>query len=68
MERVTCDICGKLLLPNGAEMPDSLKTTFKSVRIVYLYDEKRGPKWDLCPRCQKRMLRYLQKEGWKMDD
>ena len=68
MKRVTCDICGKLLLPNEKETPDSMKTHFESVRIFYLINQKAEIQWDLCPRCVKRMKRYLQKEGWKMDD
>lgn len=65
--RVTCDICGTLLLPTeSGDMPWSPETHFDSVRIVYQYNEKDAG-WDLCPRCVKRMKKYLRKHGGEMD-
>lgn len=65
--RTTCDICGKLLLPTSKdEMPWDLKTHFESVKITYEYNGKETP-WDVCPRCLRRMKRYLKKHGSEFD-
>lgn len=62
-----CDICGTLLLPTlDGRMPWSMKTHFESVRMIVLVDEKETP-FDLCPRCLRRMKRYLKKHGSEFD-
>lgn len=62
-----CDICGKLLLPTeDGKMPDSMKTHFESVRMYVLWSEEAKP-FDLCPRCLRRMKRYLKKHGSEFD-
>ena len=66
ISRTVCDICGTLLLPSCKEMPWSMETYFESVNVTYVRNgESAG--WDLCPRCVKRMKRYLKKHGSKMD-
>lgn len=64
--RTTCDICGTLLLPTEDDMPWSMATSFNSVRVHFLCDDK-AAKWDICPRCQRRMFRYLKKHGSEFD-
>lgn len=62
-----CDICGKLLLPAAdGNMPGSMKTHFESVKMFVLWDESAKP-FDLCPRCLRRMKRYLKKHGSEFD-
>lgn len=61
---VTCDICGKLLVPTNDAMPDSPKTHFESVKMTYIYDGK-DANFDICPRCLKRMKRYLHGMRYK---
>lgn len=62
-----CDICGKLLIPTlDGKRPDSLKTHLDSVRVIWLWDEKEKS-FDLCPRCERRMKRYLRKHGNEFD-
>ena len=62
-----CDICGTLLLPtDDGRMPWSMKTHFESIRIVFLFNN-RSKKYDLCPRCERRMKRYLKKHGSEFD-
>lgn len=67
MVETRCDICCKLLLPTSdGRMPDSMNTHFKSVRMTFLcYGE--GIQFDLCPRCLRRMKRYLKKHGAELD-
>ena len=64
MVKLTCDICGKLLAPCNDAMP-TMKDHFHSIRIEWNFtgDTKRV---DLCPRCEKRMIKYLRREA-KMD-
>ena len=59
---VTCDICKKLLLPTKNELPDSFKTHFHSVEVRLLWNEE-DIGYDVCPRCFKRMERYLRREA-----
>jgi ribosomal protein L28 len=61
-----CDICGKLLPTADGKTPDSLKTNFESVRMYVLWNDKAKP-FDLCPRCLRRMKRYLKKHGSEFD-
>lgn len=62
-----CDICGKLLLPTeDGRLPGSFKTHSESVRMIFLWDEKEKA-FDLCPRCLRRMKRYLKKHGSALD-
>lgn len=51
---ITCDFCGKLLMPTHNAMPDSYKTQTESLKMTYLYDD-REMDFDICPRCLKRM-------------
>ena len=64
MIRLECDICGRLLAPTDNAMP-TMKDHFESVRIEWNFtgDTKHV---DLCPRCEKRMIKYLRREA-KMD-
>ena len=67
MTEIRCDICGKLLIPTlDGRMPDSMKTHFESVKVTYLIDDKEMA-FDLCPRCLRRMKRYLKKHGSEFD-
>lgn len=59
---VTCDICKKLLLPTKNELPDSFKTHFHSVEVKLLWNEA-DIGYDVCPRCFKRMEKYLKREA-----
>ena len=65
MIRLACDICGRLLAPTNNAMP-TMKDHFQSVRITWNFtgDTKHV---DLCPRCEKRMIKYLRKEA-KMEE
>ena len=63
-EVVTCDICGRLLVPRHDAMPWSPSTQFDSVKITSIYDGKEA-NFDICPRCLKRMKRYLAREAKK---
>ena len=58
---ITCDICGKLLQPKGDLIPP-FKTVFNSVELKLIYSE-RNIQYDLCPKCMKRMERYLKKQA-----
>ena len=60
----TCDICGRLLSPCNNAMP-MMKDHFRSVRIECNYTGN-TKHVDLCPRYEKRMIKYLRKEA-KMD-
>lgn len=61
-EVVTCDICGRLLAPTHDAMPWSPSMQFESVKITYIYDNK-DANFDICPKCFKRMKRYLKRES-----
>ena len=61
MVSLTCDICGKLLAPTSNEMP-SMKDHFRSVRIEWNYTGN-TKRVDLCPKCEKRMIKYLRREA-----
>ena len=63
---ITCDFCGKLLLPTHNDMPDSYKTETESLKMTYLYDD-REMDFDICPRCLKRMKKYLERQA-KIED
>lgn len=64
MIELRCDICKRLLAPTDDEMP-TMKDHFHSVKITW--NMTGGEKSvDLCPRCEKRMIKYLRKEA-KMD-
>ena len=63
-EVVTCDICGKLLMPTHDAMPWSPAMQFDSVKITYIHNGK-DANYDICPRCLKRMKRYLAREAKK---
>lgn len=63
---VTCDICGQLLLPTHDRMPWSEKVHFESVRMTYVYNDEEVA-FDICPRCLKRMKRYLAREAKRED-
>ena len=58
---ITCDFCGKLLLPTHNAMPD-YKTHTESLKMTYLYDD-REMDFDICPRCLKRMKKYLERQA-----
>lgn len=64
---ITCDICGKLLQSTESRMCDSFKTEFESVTITIIHNDKNGS-YDLCPRCKKRMEKYLRKYGRRLDE
>lgn len=59
---ITCDFCGKLLQPTHNAMPDSYKTETESLKMTYLYDD-REMDFDICPRCLKRMKKYLERQA-----
>lgn len=64
MVELRCDICKRLLAPTHDEMP-TMKDHFDSVKITWNFTG--GEKSvDLCPRCERRMIKYLRKEA-KMD-
>ena len=63
-EGVTCDICGRLLAPTHDAMPWSPAMQFDSVKITYIHNGKEV-NFDICPRCLKRMKRYLAREAKK---
>ena len=67
MISLRCDICDRLLRPTEKEMPVSMKDHFQSVRIIWNLtgEDKRI---DLCPRCEKRMIKYLRKESKYMSE
>lgn len=61
MVELICDICKRLLRPTDDAMP-TMKDHFHSVKITWNYTG--GEKSvDLCPKCEKRMIRYLRKEA-----
>ena len=65
MVELRCDICKRLLAPTDDEKPLTMKDHFQSVKITW--NMTGGTKSvDLCPRCEKRMIKYLRKEA-KMD-
>lgn len=66
ISRTICDICGTLLVPSGKEMPWSAETHFGSVKVTYVWNGESAD-WDLCPKCVKRMKKYLKKHGERMD-
>lgn len=66
ISRTVCDICGTLLLPSGKELPWSLETYLGSVQVTYKRNGESAD-WDLCPKCVKRMKKYLNKHGERMD-
>lgn len=61
-EVVTCDICGRLLVPTHDAMPWSDSMQFESVKMSYINNGK-VLNFDICPRCLKRMKRYLAREA-----
>ena len=61
-EVVTCDICGKLLVPTHDRMPWCPAMQFDSVKITFVHDGK-DAKYDICPWCMKRMKGYLAREA-----
>ena len=61
---MTCDICRKLLMPTHDAMPWSPAMQFDSVKITYIHNGK-DVNYDICPRCLKRMKRYLAREAKK---
>jgi uncharacterized protein with PIN domain len=65
MVELRCDICNRLLAPTDREMPLAMKDHLQSVRIVWNFTGK-DKRVDLCPKCEKRMIKYLRKEA-KMD-
>lgn len=65
--KVTCDICGRLLLPSENEMPRSYADHYESIQIRMCHNTEHEAYWDLCPKCQKRMIRYLKKYGSEFD-
>lgn len=58
---ITCDFCGKLLLSTHNDMLD-YKTHTESLKMTYLYDD-REMDFDICPRCLKRMKKYLERQA-----
>lgn len=62
MVELRCDICKRLLAPTDEEMPWSMKDHFHSVKITWNFTGNEKP-IDLCPRCEKRMIKYLRKEA-----
>jgi len=61
MIELRCDICKRLLCPTDDAMP-TMKDHFYSVKITWNYTG--GEKSvDLCPKCEKRMIKYLRKEA-----
>lgn len=60
-----CDICGKLLESSSIGEP-SYNTRIYSVEWKYIY-EGVSVECDLCPRCFKRMKRYLAREAKRED-
>jgi hypothetical protein len=62
MVELRCDICKRLLRPTDREMPLTMKDHFQSVKIIWNItgNEKSV---DLCPKCEKRMIKYLRKEA-----
>ena len=65
MVETRCDICHKLLAATDNGIP-SLKTMLESVRMTLLCDGE-GINFHLCPRCLRRMKRYLKKHGDELD-
>ena len=63
---ITCDFCGKLLQQTHNDMPDSYKTNTESLKMTYIYDG-REMDFDICPRCLKRMKKYLERQA-KIED
>ena len=59
---ITCDFCGKLLQSTHNAMHDSYKTQTESLKMTYLYDD-REMDFDICPRCLKRMKKYLERQA-----
>ena len=59
---ITCDICGKLLQSTQRLMADGMATEFQSVSVKIIWSDK-DVSYDLCPKCKKRMERYLKKEA-----
>ena len=59
---ITCDFCGKLLMSTHNDMLDSCKINTESLKMTYLYDD-RGMDFDICPRCLKRMKKYLERQA-----
>lgn len=67
MTVLTCDICGKLLQSTPKFMCDSMTTEFQSVTVTIIWSGK-DVSYDLCPKCKKRMERYLAKEAKRGGD
>lgn len=61
---ITCDICGKLVQSTPARMVESFGTEYKSVKITLLWNGA-DVGFDACPRCLKRMVKYLKREAKK---
>lgn len=64
---ITCDICGKLLQSTGRQMCDGMTTELQSVTVKIIWSGK-DVSYDLCPKCKKRMERYLKKEARRSKD
>ena len=64
---ITCDICGKLLQSTGRQMCDGMTTELQSVTVKIIWSDK-DVSYDLCPKCKKRMERYLKKEARRSKD
>ena len=64
---ITCDICRKLLQSTASGMCDSFETEFESVTFTIIHNDKKVS-YDLCPRCKKRMEKYLRKYGHRLDE
>lgn len=61
MVELRCDICGRLLAPTDKEMP-TMKDHLQSVRVIWSAAGV-DKQVDLCPRCEKRMVKYLRREA-----
>lgn len=64
---ITCDICGKLLQSTARQTCADMTTAFQSVTVNIIWSGK-DVSYDLCPRCKKRMERYLMKEARRSKD